>query len=220
VGKFLALVLFLAGAIGVFHFTPAKDLMTPDRLTSILTDAGWWAPGVFVLMAAVSIALFVPASLSILLGAGLFGASWGFFCGWLGAVGGASLAFWVGRILGRGFVASMIGERLQKYDIAIERSGFWTVLYLRLLNSPFTPLNYGLSLTRVRFRDYLLGTALGVAVSIFVLTFLAGTFKDVWFSGCWQDLLSLKVGFAVALFIFSFFIPMILKRMRGAVSYL
>jgi uncharacterized membrane protein YdjX (TVP38/TMEM64 family) len=153
-------------------------------------------------------------------GAGLFGASWGFFCGWIGAVIGASMAFFVGRTLGRDFVASIIGNRLKRYDDAIEKNGFTTVLYLRLLNSPFTPLNYGLSLTKVRFRDFLLGTGLGVAVSIFVLTFLAGTLKDVWVSGRWEGLLSLEVGFAIGIFIFSFFIPMILKKVRGPNSTL
>lgn len=214
-GKFLVLILFLAGAICLFRFTPAKDLVTPQSLTRILNATGGWAPVIFILLEAAAIALFVPASIPILLGAGLFGASWGFFCGWLGAVGGASIAFFVGRALGREFVASMIGDRLKKYDHTIERNGFTTVLYLRLLNSPFTPLNYGLSLTKVRFWDYFFGTGLGVAVSIFVLTFLGGTLKNVWVSGQWQDLISMEVGFAMAIFVFSFFIPMILKRVRG-----
>jgi len=120
--------------------------------------------------------------------------------------------------LGRGFVASMIGDRLKKYDDAIERNGFTAVLYLRLLNSPFTPMNYGLSLTKVYFWDYFFGTGLGVMVSIFVITFLSGTLKDVWVSGMWENLVSLEIFFAVILFIFSFFIPMILKRVKGRLS--
>ncbi|MFO7598356.1 MAG: TVP38/TMEM64 family protein [Candidatus Desulfacyla sp.] len=214
-GKFLVLILLLAGAACLFRFTLVKDLVTPDSLGRILNATGGWAPLFFILLEAVAISLFVPASIPILLGAGLFGASWGFFCGWLGAVAGASMAFFVGRTLGREFVASMIGDRLKRYDDAIERNGFTTVLYLRLLNSPFTPLNYGLSLTKVHFRDFFFGTGLGVAVSIFVLTFLGGTLKNAWVSGRWSDLVSLEAGFAMALFIFSFFIPMILKRVRG-----
>ncbi|MCD6305457.1 MAG: TVP38/TMEM64 family protein, partial [Deltaproteobacteria bacterium] len=132
------------------------------------------------------------------------------------AVLGATMAFCVGRTLGRDFVASLTGNRLKRYDDAIERNGFTTVLYLRLLNSPFTPLNYALSVTKVRFRDFFLGTGVGVAVSIFVLTFLAGTLKNAWISGTWAGLLSLKVGLAMGVFVFSFFIPLIVKRLRGA----
>ncbi len=57
--------------------------------------------------------------------------------------------------------------------------------------------------------------ALGVAVSVFVLTFLAGTLKRVWTSGQWGELVSLEMGLALAVFVFSFFIPTILKRIRG-----
>lgn len=214
-GKFLILVLFLAGAVCLFRFTPIKDFVTPESLGRVLDAAGLWAPVVFILLETVAISLFVPASIPIILGAGLFGAGWGFFCGWLGALGGASVAFFVGRTLGRGFVASIIGDRLKKYDDGIERNGFTAVLYLRLLNSPFTPMNYGLSLTKVHFWDYFFGTGLGVMVSIFVITFLSGTLKEVWVSGEWEDLVAFEVIFAVILFIFSCFIPMILKRVKG-----
>ena len=217
-GKFLILVLFVVGAACLFRFTALKDFVTPQSLGRILDATGWWAPVVFILLETVAISLFVPASIPIILGAGIFGAGWGFFCGWLGAIGGASVAFFVGRKLGRDFVASLIGNRLKKYDDAIERNGFTAVLYLRLLNSPFTPMNYGLSLTKVRFWDFFFGTGLGVAVSIFVITFLSGTLKDVWVSGQWEDLISFEVIFAVTLFIFSFFVPMILKRLKGELS--
>ncbi|MBW1779678.1 MAG: TVP38/TMEM64 family protein [Deltaproteobacteria bacterium] len=214
-GKFLALLVFLIGAVCLFRVSPLKDVVTPQALGHILDATGWWAPVVFILLEAVAISLFVPASIPVILAAGLFGAGWGFLCGWLGALGGASIAFIVGRTLGREFVASMIGDRLKKYDDAIERNGFTAVLYVRLLNSPFTPMNYGLSLTKVRFWDYFFGTGLGVVVSIFVITFLSGTLKDVWVSGQWEDLISIEVGFAMTLFVFSFFVPMILKKFRG-----
>jgi len=216
-GKFLVLVLFLVGAVYLFRFTPIKDFVTPQSLGRVLDATGLWAPVVFILLEAIAISLFVPASIPIILGAGLFGAGWGFLCGWLGALGGASVAFFVGRTLGRDLVASMIGDRLKKYDDGIERNGFTAVLYLRLLNSPFTPMNYGLSLTKVRFWDYFFGTGLGVMVSIFVITFLSGTLKDVWVSGMWENLVSLEI-FLRSFSLFFLFIPMILKRVKGRLS--
>ena len=104
-GKFLILVLFLVGAVCLFRFTPIKDFVTPESLGRVLDAAGLWAPLVFILLETIAISLFVPASIPIILGAGLFGAGWGFFCGWLGALGGASVAFVVGRTQGRSFVA-------------------------------------------------------------------------------------------------------------------
>ena len=107
---------------------------------------------------------------------------------------------------------------MKKYDDGIERNGFATVLYLRLVYFPFTPMNFGMGLTRVSFRDYFFGTGLGILVGTFIFTFFVGTVKDVWASGNWGELISFKVGFSVALFIFSLFIPTIIKRIKGEVK--
>jgi uncharacterized membrane protein YdjX (TVP38/TMEM64 family) len=128
---------------------------------------------------------------------------------------GASAAFVIGRTLGREFAASLVGDRLKKYDEAIERNGFATVLYLRLVYFPFTPMNFGMGLTRVRFWDYVAGTGLGIVVGTFIFTFFIGTLKEVWASGDWGQLISFNVFFSLALFGFSFFIPKIIKKLRG-----
>ena len=187
---------------------------TVETLGRSLDAAGVWAPLVFVLVYALGICLFVPGMLLTGLGAAIFGPYYGFVYVWLGAMAGSSLAFLIGRYLGREFAASLIGDRLRKYDEGIERNGFATVLYLRLVYFPFTPMNFGMGLTRVRFRDYFTGTALGIVVGTFIFTFFVGTVKDVWASGRWADLASWKVVFSLALLVFSFFIPKILKKAR------
>ena len=124
------------------------------------------------------------------------------------------MAFLIGRTLGREFAASLIGDKLKKYDDGIERNGFATVLYLRLVYFPFTPMNFGMGLTKVRFWDYIAGTGLCIIVGTFIFTFFIGTLKDVWASGNWRELISFKVFFSIAIFIASFFIPKLIKRYR------
>jgi len=175
---------------------------------------GLWAPLVFMVLYAAGVCLFLPGTLLTALGAAIFGAYWGFVYVWIGAMIGASAAFWIGRTLGREFAASLIGDRLRKYDDAVERNGFATVLYLRLIYFPFTPMNFGMGLTKVRFWDYVAGTGLGILVGTFIFTFFIGTVRDVWLSGAWRELLSFKVFFAVGLFLFSLFIPRLVKRLR------
>lgn len=209
------LVLFIITAIYMIRFTPVKDYLTKDALGGFLAVAGIWAPLVFMLVYAVGVCLFVPGTLLTALGAAIFGAYWGFVYVWVGAMAGASAAFLIGRTLGREFAASLIGDRLKKYDDAIERNGFATVLYLRLVYFPFTPMNFGMGLTKVRFWDYVFGTGLGILVGTFIFTFFVGTLKEVWASGNWGELLSFKVFFSVGLFIFSLFIPKLIKRLRG-----
>jgi uncharacterized membrane protein YdjX (TVP38/TMEM64 family) len=213
--KALVFAAFIAGAVYVMRFTPVKTLITAEALGRFLEGAGLWAPLVYMAVYAVGVCLFVPGTLLTGLGAAIFGPYWGFLYVWVGAMLGASGAFVIGRTLGREFAASLIGDRFKRYDDAIERNGFATVLYLRLVYFPFTPMNFGMGLTKVRFRDYVAGTGLGIIVGTFIFTFFVGTLKQVWASGNWGGLISFKVFFSIGLFIFSFFIPKIIERVRG-----
>ena len=213
--KGVLLVAFLISAVAVARYPPVKSYLTPEGLGRFLEAAGIWGPVIFALVYAAGVCLFIPGTLLTTLGGAIFGATQGFLYVWVGAMLGASAAFWIGRTLGRDLAASLVGDRLRKYDEAIERNGFATVLYLRLVYFPFTPMNFGMGLTRVRFRDYFLGTALGIVVGTFIFTFFVGTVRDVWASGDWGGLLSLKVLFSVALFVFSFFIPKIIRKIKG-----
>jgi len=209
------LLIFILAAIVFVRYTGVTDYLNAEALGRFLATAGLWAPLVFMMIYAVGVCLFLPGTLLTGLGAAIFGAYWGFVYVWFGAMVGASIAFWIGRTLGREFAASLIGDRLQKYDDAIERNGFATVLYLRLVYFPFTPMNFGMGLTKVHFWDYVFGTGLGIIVGTFIFTFFIGTLKEVWVSGNWAELISFKVFFSIGLFIFSFFIPKIIKKVKG-----
>ena len=216
--KAFILAAFIIGAILLVRLTPVKDYLTVDSLGHFLDRAGFWAPVVFILVYAAGVCLFLPGTLLTGLGAAIFGAYWGFAWVWIGAMLGATAAFFIGRTLGREFAASLIGNRLKKYDDAIERNGFATVLYLRLVYFPFTPMNFGMGLTKVHFWDYFAGTGLGIIVGTFIFTFFIGTLKEIWASGNWGGLVSFKVFFSIGLFIFSFSIPRIIKKIRGEES--
>jgi uncharacterized membrane protein YdjX (TVP38/TMEM64 family) len=212
--KISILIAFVLFSIYLVRHTSLKETLTAENVSRSLEHAGRWAPLFFVLLYAAGVCLFIPGTLLTGFGAALFGPFHGFLYVWVGAMLGASVAFLIGRTLGRDFASSLIGERLKRYDEAIRRNGFGTVLYLRLVYFPFTPMNFGMGLTAVRFKDYFLGTALGILVGTFVFTFLVGTLKEVWASGEWGRLISLRVFFSLFLFILSLFIPRIIKRFR------
>ena len=160
--KAIIFAAFIFGAIFLIRYTPIKNFLTAEVLGSFLETAAFWAPLVYMSIYAVGVCLLLPGTLLTGLGAAIFGAYWGFLYVWVGAMIGASAAFFIGRTLGRDFAASLIGNKLKKYDDAIERNGFATVLYLRLVYFPFTPMNFGMGLTKVRFWDYFAGTGLGI----------------------------------------------------------
>ncbi len=212
--KVIIFASFIIGAIFMIRYTPIGNYLSAEELSRFLELVGFWAPVVYIVIYSVGVCLFLPGTLLTGLGAAIFGSYWGFLYVWIGAMIGSSAAFFIGRTLGRDFAASLIGDKLKKYDDAIERNGFATVLYLRLVYFPFTPMNFGMGLTKVQFWDYFAGTGLGIIVGTFIFTFFIGTLKEVWASGNWGELVSFKVFFSIALFVFSFFIHKIIKRIK------
>ena len=212
--KAVLLLTFIVAAVVMVRFTGVREFLTVEKFGAWLTAAGIWAPLAFILVYALGVCLFIPGTLLTALGAAIYGPYWGFIYVWVAAMLGATGAFLIGRYLGREFAASLIGDRLKKYDDAIERNGFATVLYLRLVYFPFTAMNFGMGLTKVRFRDYLWGTGLGILVGTFIFTFFVGTIKEVWATGQWANLLTWKVFFSLGLFVFSLFIPKIINKLK------
>lgn len=212
--KAVIFLAFILTVIILYIFTPIKDHITKETIGQFLNSIGLWAPVVFFAIYAVGVCFFLPGTVLTGAGAIAFGPYWGAVYNWIGAMIGACAAFWIGRTLGREYAASLIGDKLKKYDDAIERNGFTTVLYLRLVWFPFTPMNFGMGLTKVHFWDYFFGTGLGIMVGTFILSFFIGTLRDVLKSGNWEELISFKVIFSIALFIFSFFIPKIIKKIK------
>ncbi len=213
--KALFLTGLIVGATLLFRYTSVRTCLTPAMLGKFFESIGPWGPLIYVAIFIVGGCLFIPGSLLVGLGAAIFGPYQGFVYVWIGAMLGAGASFFLARTLGRELAASLIGDRFKKYDDAIEKNGFSTVFYLRLINFPYTPMNFGMGLTQVRFSDYMTATALGMTAGLFIFTFFIGTIRDIWVSGNWAKLLSLKVFFSIGLFMLLFFIPLIIKRIKA-----
>jgi uncharacterized membrane protein YdjX (TVP38/TMEM64 family) len=212
--KAFLFIIFIIAAILVFRFTSLKEYLHPQALKDLFASSGSFAPFLFIFAYAIGVCLFLPATLFTGIGAMLFGTFFGFLYNLTGAMLGASAAFFIGRHLGRDFAASLIGDRLAKYDKKIADNGFAVTLYLRLLFFPYTPMNFGMALTRVSFAQYFWGTFFGIFAGGFVMTFFFATIAEVWSTGQWEKLWGWKTLLSVVLFIGSFFIPKFVKRLK------
>jgi uncharacterized membrane protein YdjX (TVP38/TMEM64 family) len=158
-------ILALLAAAGV----AAVVLLPLDRvLADVLAAVGRLGPLGPVLLAGAWVPaalLFLPGS-ALSLGAGfVFGLPLGIATVSAGSVLGASAAFLAGRTLARDWVERKVAgqRRFQALAEAVGRSGFRIVLLTRLSPLfPFNLLNYALGVTRVRFRDYLLASWIGM----------------------------------------------------------
>src|SRR5882724_13437599 len=158
----LRLVLVGAAVVGAVAITRA---FAPERhlldFVAWIHGAGVTGMLLFALAYVLACVLFLPGSI-LTLGAGFaYGVGAGAPLVWLSANAGAALAFVLGRTLLRGWVALRVNAnpRFAAIDRAVGQQGFKIVLLTRLSPVfPFNLLNYAFGVTRVRFRDYVLGS--------------------------------------------------------------
>lgn len=124
-------------------------------------NLGAIAPIAFMLIYVVATVAFLPGSL-LTLGAGvLFGVVKGSIFVFFGATIGATLAFLVGRYVARSWISKKIAgnQKFSAIDKAVGKEGFKIVLLTRLSPVfPFNLLNYGLGVTGVSLKDYVLAS--------------------------------------------------------------
>ncbi len=143
---------------------------------------GVWGPVALAAAYVVACVFLLPGSL-LTLGAGFaFGLFRGFLAVWVGSNVGAAAAFLVGRTLARGWVEKKVASnpKFRAIDQAIGEQGFKIVFLVRLSPViPFNLLNYGLGLTRVSFRAYVLGTFLGMLPGTVMYVYLGSLGKNL-----------------------------------------
>ena len=155
-----ALVLMVLGAIGL-----ALMLGTPDiaALRSRVDAAGPWGPFLFFALYAGLALIPSPKALLTAAGGALFGLLAGAGLSLAAALVGAIISFGAGRVLGREAVDRLIRGRLARVDALLADHGLSAVLIVRLVPLvPFTAINYASGLSGVRFRHYVLGSAVGM----------------------------------------------------------
>jgi uncharacterized membrane protein YdjX (TVP38/TMEM64 family) len=141
---------------------------------------GVWGPAVFVAGYALSAVILAPAFLLTIAAGAIWGME-GVLYVMLGATVGAVLAFYCSRYFVRQFVERYVQRhpRLAAIDRAVETEGFRLVLLLRL--SPvvsYVLLNYVLGISRLRFRDYFLGT-IGMLPAVVAYVYAGKVVGDV-----------------------------------------
>jgi uncharacterized membrane protein YdjX (TVP38/TMEM64 family) len=149
-----------------------------EQVRSMVHSLGAYGAAAFVGLCVGAVLLHMPEIVLIAIGGVLFGSVKGFFLGWIGSVAGSTCSFLMARYFLRNAVQRALlsrFERIQAIDERLARRGFWTILVLRLVLFMAPPLNWAIGVTRVRLRDYVLGSALGVVPCIAVTAYAADT---------------------------------------------
>lgn len=169
--RLLAGLLLLAGLAWVAR-AYASAHFSPARLRDFMDNMPVSGPLVFIAVYAVAPLFLFPASLLTASAGVLWDWQWGLLFAVIGNNLCANLGFATARLLGQDRIQRLTRGKLRKYDKKLEGAGFKAIALLRMLPvMPFSTLSYTAGVSRIRWRDFALGHALGTlpGTTIFVL---------------------------------------------------
>jgi uncharacterized membrane protein YdjX (TVP38/TMEM64 family) len=170
----LLLGLMLLGA--AWSWTPLREWLRPQQI------AVWAEPylhsrllPLYVLAAYVVAGVAIAPVMALIVATGLLydllPASVLSLCGCLLS---AALLYGLGRVLGRDPVRRLAGSRLDRLAQHLTRRGVLSMAVIRVLPiAPYSVVNLVAGALRFRFRDFLLGSALGLTPGIVAASLLA-----------------------------------------------
>lgn len=132
-------------------------------------------PITYIVFVVVATVLFLPGSMTMMIGGFLFGFVPGLLYAAIAIPLGAQSAFEFGRWVARPWVRRKAAEnrRMRAIESALREQAFLVVVLTRLsLVMPFNLLNYVYGATAVRGRTHLFATAVGMLPAIALFTYL------------------------------------------------
>ena len=124
-----------------------------------INELGWLAPVLFLILYCLASLMFLPTMVLTLAGGAIFGPVIGTILNLFGATFGAAFSFLITRHLIYDWFSKKRGERLNKLIAGVDQKGWMFVAVLRLFPIvPFNLVNYGLGVTGIKFRLYIITT--------------------------------------------------------------
>jgi phospholipase D1/2 len=126
----------------------------------------WYGlPAVVFAFVALGLAM-VPVILLIAATGIAFGPLLGPVYAMAGCLASASTGFAIGRSMGLRRITQLGGERISRVTRTLNRNGTLAVFLVRKIPAPFTLVNIIVGASTIRFRDFIVGTVLGMSAFV------------------------------------------------------
>jgi uncharacterized membrane protein YdjX (TVP38/TMEM64 family) len=163
--KWLVAIIF--GAVFLYIMIRYGKRLSHLRLGKIkrfILSYGNFSAVIFLILYSLKpIVLFIPVwPLSVIAG-NIFGPYKALMLSMTGCFLSGTLAFFLAKFLGRSFVDKLLKGKAMTLDSNIEKHGLKIMAIMRLtFVFPYDPLSYAAGLTKMKYRDFILGTMIGV----------------------------------------------------------
>lgn len=166
-------VLAVAWRLGVL-----SQVADPKTLSRTLVEMGPWGYVAFIAAYAVLQPFGVPGTVFIVAAPLIWPWETAFVLSMTGTMFASVIGFSFARFVAKDWISSRIPARFRKYDEALERNGFETVVVLRLLFWMPQVLHSFLGVSKVRFWTHFWGSFVGYIPPLLLVSYLGGRMFD------------------------------------------
>lgn len=180
VSRPVATIVFLATVLALAAWSlPLQDLLL--EFLSWIRSLGWRGVGIFLVVYTVAVILLLPSSVLTIAAGVIFGGVRGFAISVIASMAGAAISFLLAKFSSEGWRTRLRRrEHFRVLEQAAREDGMRFVILMRLSPLfPFAIINYAMGLARVRTRDYMIGTFIGIIPSILLYIFLGTAAKNL-----------------------------------------
>ncbi|AGC48089.1 hypothetical protein MYSTI_06816 [Myxococcus stipitatus DSM 14675] len=161
-----------------WHFGVFEQVGEPRVLAHKLVGMGAWGWLAFILAYTVLQPFGVPGSIFLVAAPLIWPWQTAFALSMAGTMSASIVGFSFARFIARDWVSARIPARLRKYDAALERSAFQTVVVLRLIFWMSQMLHSFLGVSKVRFWTHFWGSLVGYVPTLFIVSYLGSELFD------------------------------------------
>jgi uncharacterized membrane protein YdjX (TVP38/TMEM64 family) len=161
--------LFICGVfLATWMWTPVSTLSLDEISTRLAPHRYAWYALPMVMLAFVTLCL-VPVTLLITATGIAFGPLLGPVYAMAGCLASGSIGFAIGRSLGLRRVQQLGGDRITRLSHLLKHNGTLAVFFARKVPAPFTLTNIVVGASSVEYRDFVIGTILGMGAFVIAL---------------------------------------------------
>jgi uncharacterized membrane protein YdjX (TVP38/TMEM64 family) len=171
-----SIISFLVIMTLVWRYSPMADMVTQDAISNFADDIQNLPLSGIMIIGFVGVAslLALPLTLLIVACSAAFGPWWGGFYALMGALAGALAGFGLGQSLGKTSIEKMTGSAISRLSKRMAKKGVLSVVTFRIIPvAPFTVINLIAGASHIRFRDFLIGTIIGLIPGVISLSIFA-----------------------------------------------
>lgn len=175
----VAVILLVAVAlVAAYRFGVFAQVADPRSLATNLVAMGAWGYLAFVLTYTVLQPFGVPGTVFVVAAPLIWPWSTAFALSMIGTMCASVVGFSFARFVARDWVAARIPVRFRKYDDALERSAFRTVVLLRFVFWMPQVLHSFFGVSKVSFWTHFWGSFVGYLVPLFIVSYFGSSMFD------------------------------------------